>query len=170
MSDLFGTDLFSEFDRLQRQISNLFGNFPSSLLASRSRAFPPVNIGATNNSIEIVAFVPGINAEELDMSIDKGLLTINGQRKPALPDTSDDTRAYSQEVFAGAFRRSWSCSGARQEWLFVDRQRMTITPAVDSLAPWTGMGTCAAEEAQDGAETAPEAQSESVDVEMVPVQ
>jgi len=106
MSDLFG--IFSEFDRLQRQISNLFGNFPSSPLASRSRAFPPVNIVATNNSIEIVAFAPGVNADELDMSIDKGLLTISGQRKPALPDTSDDTRAYSQEVFSGAFRVSWS--------------------------------------------------------------
>jgi len=151
MSDLFGTDIFSEFDRLQRQISNLFGNFPSSLLASRSCAFPPVNIVATNNSIEIVAvaFAPGINAEELDVSIDKGLLTISGQRKPALPDTSDDTRAYSQEVFAGAFRRSWSCRRSRS------RQgsgalRMTIRPAVDCLAPWTGMGTCAAEDAPGG--------------------
>ncbi|MBC8742134.1 Hsp20/alpha crystallin family protein, partial [Paraburkholderia sp. UCT31] len=29
MSDLyFGTDLFSEFDRLQRQMASLFGGFP----------------------------------------------------------------------------------------------------------------------------------------------
>ena len=149
MSDLFGTDFFSEFDRLQQQMSNLFGNFPSSLRASRFRTFPPVNIGSTNDSIEIVAFAPGINAAELDVSIDKGLLTISGQRKPALPDTSDDTRAYSQEVFAGAFRRSWSCRRSRS------RQgsgalRMTIRPAVDCLAPWTGMGTCAAEDAPGG--------------------
>jgi len=105
MSDLFGTDFFSEFDRLQQQMSNLFGNFPSSLRASRFRTFPPVNIGSTNDSIEIVAFAPGINAAELDVSIDKGLLTISGERKPALPDTIDDTRVYAQERFAGAFRR-----------------------------------------------------------------
>ena len=139
MSDLFGTDLFSEFDRLQRQISNLFGNFPSNLLASRSRAFPPVNIGATNNSIEIVAFAPGVDADELDVSIDKGLLTINGQRKPALPDTSDDTRAYSQEVFASAFRRSWSSRRTQMPARFRraagdDYTRRRLSCAVD----WNG--------------------------------
>lgn len=32
MSDLFlGTDLFSEFDRLQRQMASLFGGFPYSI-------------------------------------------------------------------------------------------------------------------------------------------
>jgi HSP20 family protein len=32
MSNLFSrTDLFSEFDRLQRQMDSLFGGFPSSI-------------------------------------------------------------------------------------------------------------------------------------------
>ena len=115
MSDLYsGTDLFSEFDRLQRQMASLFGGFPSSIRAGRLGAFPQVNIGTTDDSIEIVAFAPGINAAELDLSIDKGLLTISGERKPARPDVSgdprnvqarDDTRTYAQERFAGAFRR-----------------------------------------------------------------
>jgi len=106
MSDFYsGSDLFSEFDRLQRQMANLFGTFPSSLRASRFGAFPPVNIGATDDSIEIVAFAPGVNAAELDVSIDKGLLTISGERKPAQPDNSEDTRLYAQERFIGAFRR-----------------------------------------------------------------
>jgi HSP20 family protein len=106
MSDLYsGSDLFGEFDRLQRQMANLFGTFPSSLRASRFGAFPPLNIGATDEAIEIVAFAPGINAAELDVSIDKGLLTISGERKPAQPDTGENTRLYAQERFRGAFRR-----------------------------------------------------------------
>jgi HSP20 family protein len=106
MSDLyFGTDLFSEFDRLQRQMANLFGAFPSSIRASRFGTFPPVNIGATDDSIEIVAFAPGVNAAALDVSIDKGMLTISGERKAAQPDASEDTRAYAQERFTGTFRR-----------------------------------------------------------------
>jgi HSP20 family protein len=132
MSDFYsGSDLFSEFDRLQRQMANLFGTFPSSLRASRFGAFPPVNIGATDDSIEIVAFAPGVNAAELDVSIDKGLLTISGERKPAQPDTSEDTRLYAQERFMGEFRgdraagecRSRQGSGALREWLSVDRYR-----------------------------------------------
>ncbi|MCC8403308.1 Hsp20/alpha crystallin family protein [Paraburkholderia sp. MMS20-SJTN17] len=106
MSDFFfGTDLFSEFDRLQRQMDSLFGAFPSSLRASRFGTFPPVNIGTTDDSIEIVAFAPGVNAAGLDVSIDKGLLTISGERKPSQPDLSDETRSYAQERFAGTFRR-----------------------------------------------------------------
>ncbi len=106
MSDLyFGTDLFSEFDRLQQQMAQLFGGFPSSIRAGRFGAFPQINIGATDESIEIVAFAPGINATELDVSIDKGLLTISGERKSTQPDTGSETRTYAQERFVGTFRR-----------------------------------------------------------------
>ncbi|KWE48964.1 heat-shock protein Hsp20 [Burkholderia ubonensis] len=106
MSDLyFGTDLFSEFDRLQQQMAQLFGGFPSSIRAGRLGAFPQINIGATDESIEIVAFAPGINATELDVSIDKGLLTISGERKSTQTDTGSETRTYARERFFGAFRR-----------------------------------------------------------------
>lgn len=106
MSDLyFGTDLFREFDRLQQQMAQLFGGFPSSIRAGRFGAFPQINIGATDESIEIVAFAPGINTTELDVSVDKGLLTISGERKSTQPDTGSETRTYAQERFTGTFRR-----------------------------------------------------------------
>ncbi|MFP3501117.1 Hsp20/alpha crystallin family protein [Burkholderia sp. SIMBA_062] len=106
MSDLyFGTDLFSEFDRLQQQMAQLFGGFPSSIRASRFGTFPQVNIGATDDSIEIVAFAPGVEAGAFDVSIDKGLLTISGERKSSQPDTESERRTYAQERFSGMFRR-----------------------------------------------------------------
>jgi HSP20 family protein len=68
MSELYsGTDPFSEFDRLQRQMASLFGGFPSSIRAGRLGAFPQINIGATDDSIEIVAFAPGVSAAGLDV-------------------------------------------------------------------------------------------------------
>lgn len=107
MSDLyFGTNLFNEFDHLQRQMANLFGGFPSSIRSGRSGAFPQVNIGSTDDSIEIVVFAPGVDPKNLDVSIDKGLLTISGEREAAQPEAAgDDTRTYAQERFVGAFRR-----------------------------------------------------------------
>ena len=107
MSDLyFGTDLFGELDRLQRQVTSLFGGFPSSIRSGRFGAFPQVNIGSTDDSIEIVAFAPGVNPKELVGSIDMGLLSISGERKVAQPKAAgDDTRTYAQERFVGAFRR-----------------------------------------------------------------
>ncbi|MDI7066575.1 Hsp20/alpha crystallin family protein, partial [Klebsiella pneumoniae] len=52
---------------------------------------------------------PGLKAADIDVSIDKGLLIISGERKPARvvadDDPRDDTRTYAQERFTGSFRR-----------------------------------------------------------------
>lgn len=105
MSDVyFGTDLFGEFDRLQRHMSSLFGDVRTGLRASRTGTFPMLNIGVTDDSIEIVAFAPGLSTADFDVSIDKGLLTIAGERKPA-QQSSEASRAFAQERFRGSFRR-----------------------------------------------------------------
>lgn len=106
MSDLFcTTDLLGEFDRLQRQIASAVAGFPASLRATRSETFPPVNVGSTDDSVKIVAFAPGLDPASIDVSIDKGLLTISGERRPPETGSGDETRVYARERFMGAFRR-----------------------------------------------------------------
>ncbi|ABE33593.1 hsp20/alpha crystallin family protein [Paraburkholderia xenovorans LB400] len=107
MSDLyFTTDLFSQFDRLHQQMATLFGGYPSSIRSDRLSAFPQINIGTTDDTIDIVAFAPGIDPKQLEVSIDKGLLTIAGERAAVTPDASDEAaRHYARERFSGAFRR-----------------------------------------------------------------
>lgn len=106
MSDLFfGTDLLGEFDRLQRQMASLFAGYPASLRATRSETFPAVNIGSTDDSVEIVAFAPGLDPAAIDVTIDKGLLTISGERRPPESNADAETRVYAKERFMGAFRR-----------------------------------------------------------------
>ena len=104
MSDFyFGNDLFGELDRLQRHVSGVFGGgFPASIRSSRAGAFPSLNIGTTDDAIEIVAFAPGIDPSKLELSIDKGLLTIAGERTAV---REEGARAYAQERFKGTFRR-----------------------------------------------------------------
>lgn len=106
MSDVYyGTDLFSELDRLQRQMSKLFGGYPSSLRSSRFGTFPHINIGTTDDSVEIVAFAPGVDPAKLDISVDKGLLTIAGERTTTQAQPPEGIRQYAQERFSGSFRR-----------------------------------------------------------------
>lgn len=105
MSDLFFNTDLGEFDRLQRQFDSLIAGFPASLRATRSGTFPPVNIGSTDDSVEIVAFAPGLDPAAIDVSIDKGLLTISGERKLPTPQADGETRVYARERFMGAFRR-----------------------------------------------------------------
>ncbi|MFM0055187.1 Hsp20/alpha crystallin family protein [Paraburkholderia phytofirmans] len=106
MSDLyFTTDLFSQFDRLHQQMAALFSGNPSSIRTDRLSAFPQVNVGTTDDTIEIVAFAPGIDPKQLEVSIDKGLLTIAGERPSAARADGEATRHYARERFSGQFRR-----------------------------------------------------------------
>ncbi|MGG1948624.1 Hsp20/alpha crystallin family protein [Trinickia sp. NRRL B-1857] len=100
----FGSDLFREFNRLQQHMSSLSGGFPTSLRSAQS-FFPPINIGTTDDSIEIVVFAPGFDASQFDVSIDKGTLTIAGERKRPEAATREETRSYARERYMGAFRR-----------------------------------------------------------------
>src|SRR5476649_1679728 len=109
MSDfLFNTSLLDEVDRFQRQMSSLFTGLPSSIRASRFSTFPQINLGATDDSVEIVAFAPGIDPGKLELTVDKGLLTISGERVRAKSESEPESavRSYAQERFVGAFRRA----------------------------------------------------------------
>jgi HSP20 family protein len=106
MSDFyFSSDLLGEFDRVQRQMSALLGNLPSSIRSSRTNTFPQLNIGSTDDSIEIVAFAPGVDPASLDVTVDKGTLTISGERKANEATSEGETRTYAKERFVGSFRR-----------------------------------------------------------------
>ncbi|NTZ83388.1 Hsp20/alpha crystallin family protein [Burkholderia metallica] len=107
MSDIFyPTDLLAEFDRLQRQMAGMFTGLPASLRAPRPGAFPPVNIGSTDDTVEIVAFAPGLDPAKIDISVDRRLLSISGERTaPDEGTTDDERRIYANERFMGAFRR-----------------------------------------------------------------
>jgi HSP20 family protein len=48
---------------------------------------------------------PGLEAASLDVSVDRGLLVIAGERKSQVPQDRDSTSVYAQERFTGPFRR-----------------------------------------------------------------
>lgn len=100
-------DLFAEFDTLQRQLEQLMGlrGWPSSIRAAGRGAFPALNVGTTEDAVEIYAFAPGIDPAKLDVSIDKGLLTITGERADDVPEESDKVTVYARERFSGGFKR-----------------------------------------------------------------
>lgn len=98
---LFPRDLFAELDRLQRELQQPFEWTPS--IRGVTRGFPAMNVGNSAASVDIYAFAPGIDPQALDVQIEKGVLTIAGERKPdALPEKAT---AHIDERYAGRFRR-----------------------------------------------------------------
>lgn len=101
----FPGDLFAEFEGLQRQVEQLTGlrAAPSSIRAASRGAFPALNVGTTPDAVEIYAFAPGLDPAKVEVSVDKGLLTVAGER--AEENTAETDTVYARERFAGSFKR-----------------------------------------------------------------
>jgi HSP20 family protein len=65
--------------------------------------FPALNVGGTPGSVENFAFAPGLEPSALDVRIEKGVLTIAGER--ARPRAPEQATVHIDERFAGRFRR-----------------------------------------------------------------
>ena len=99
---LYSRDVFAEMDRLQREMLQAFDISPSIRGHARG-GYPAVNVGSTPKSIELYAFAPGIDPATLDVQIEKGVLTIAGERKA---DTAPEkANVHIDERFSGRFRR-----------------------------------------------------------------
>jgi HSP20 family protein len=99
---LFPRDVFAELDRLQREMQQAFDLSPSIRGLARG-GFPAMNVGGTTKSVEIYAFAPGIDPASLDVQIEKGVLTVAGERKAR--EVPEKATLHIDERFAGRFRR-----------------------------------------------------------------
>jgi HSP20 family protein len=106
---LFPRDLFAELDRLQRDLSGVFEPSPSIRGLGRG-GYPALNVGSTPTSVEIYAFAPGLDPASIDVNLDRGVLTLAGERKPTTPTTDEKTTLHMNERFSGRFRRVVSLS------------------------------------------------------------
>lgn len=101
---LFSSDLFAEMDRLQRQLTQAF-DLASPSIRGSTGGFPAVNVGHAPGSTEIYAFVPGIDPARIDVTLDRGVLTISGERAPVTAQGDAKTTLHANERFDGRFRR-----------------------------------------------------------------
>ena len=105
----FPGSLFSEIERLQRDVDDWFGRgMPSSIRSVAPGTFPPINIGNTPASVEIYAFAPGIDPGRIELTIDRGVLTLSGEREPTRAAEGQRISVYSNERPSGSFRRAIS--------------------------------------------------------------
>ena len=95
--------LYDDWDRLQRQMEQLFGPAPrSTLRGGRAGNFPPLNIGADADEVHVCLFAPGMSAESFEVSLQQNTLVVSGTR--AASEQQGGTW-YLRERFSGDFRR-----------------------------------------------------------------
>ena len=100
----FPYDPFGEMDRLQREIQQALDLSPNIRGFGRG-GFPALNIGGTPQTVEVYAFAPGVDPKTLQVDLERGMLTIGGERKSGLPEAGKQSTLHINERFAGNFRR-----------------------------------------------------------------
>ena len=98
-------DLFEQLSRLQNHFDQAFFRPGASIRALAGASFPAINVGSTPDTVEVMALAPGLDPSTIQLTVDRGLLTISGQRQSSLPEPGEHSSVYAQERFSGAFKR-----------------------------------------------------------------
>lgn len=104
----YPNSLFGQFERLRRELDDAFGapGLSSSIRSAAPGTAPAVNVGRTPTSVEVYAFAPGLQAAKIDVTLDRGVLRISGERESGIPTGDAKVQVYTRERGTGRFTRA----------------------------------------------------------------
>ena len=96
---------FFDVDKTLEEIDRMFGGarLPLSLRSVPRGTFPAVNIYDYGNSVVLTAEIPGVNSEDLELTVLNNSVTLKGQRRDG---TQGDDHFHRQERPTGDFTRT----------------------------------------------------------------
>jgi HSP20 family protein len=103
-------DPFVELEDVSKQLSRIFNKFPvrtepgRDLLTTADWA-PNVDITETDSAYLIKGEIPGVNKEDVKVSIEDGMITMSGERKQEKEEK--DKKFHRIERSYGSFMRSF---------------------------------------------------------------
>jgi HSP20 family protein len=104
--------MWSEFDRLQKGMTDLFNALSSGgstrpvfdPLWREARLFPLLNVREIDHTYVVTAEIPGMKTDDLEIKVVGDTLTIKGERKPY--EVGPDAAYHRRERATGTFHRS----------------------------------------------------------------
>jgi len=96
-------NVWQEMDRFQREMNRLFRSTRGAQLHP-APSFPAMNIWANEEGQVITAEIPGVEPQDLDISVTGEVLTLSGNRKQET--VGDSTTFHRRERGYGTFKRS----------------------------------------------------------------
>ncbi|MBX5463496.1 MAG: Hsp20/alpha crystallin family protein [Steroidobacteraceae bacterium] len=113
MANLVRWDPFTEFNRIDRTFSRMmrraFSGWPRLALDDEGTTFewsPSADISETDKEYLIRAELPAVRKEDVKVTVDGNLITIEGERKQQ--KTEKDEKYHQIESFYGSFSRTFT--------------------------------------------------------------
>jgi HSP20 family protein len=100
-----GMDWRNELDRMRKDMERLAsGLVRGHLREGGAGVFPLVNLTEDNENFYLRAELPGIKAEDLEISVTGNSITLSGERK--IPNENESATYHRREREAGRFSRN----------------------------------------------------------------
>ncbi|MFK7733759.1 MAG: Hsp20/alpha crystallin family protein [Pseudomonadales bacterium] len=100
--NIYRQDPWRLFNQLQGELSRNYLQQDAEGSSATSDWTPPVNIVEYEDRFELFADVPGIATEDIEVTLEKGVLVISGER---VVNPSDDGNLKRSECQTGSFYR-----------------------------------------------------------------
>ncbi|GAB4540228.1 MAG: hypothetical protein Fur0020_09280 [Thermodesulfovibrionia bacterium] len=89
-------DVWKELERMRERMERLF--------YETTYEFPPVNLSASNEDAIVTTVLPGINPEDVEITVSGKTLTLKGSRKAE--EIGDDGAYHRRERWSGQFSKT----------------------------------------------------------------
>jgi HSP20 family protein len=123
-------------DRLQRDMNRLFSQRSPSRIYN-APSYPAINIWAKEDSQFVSAEMPGVCADDIDISVNGDTLTISGER--CSEDIPEKAYFYRKERVYGTFSRSiklpFVVDADKVEASFKDGVLIVTLPQIEAEKP-----------------------------------
>jgi HSP20 family protein len=102
--------LWSDFNRLRREMDNLFTSLTGAPrsggepLWREVRLFPLLNVRRQGDTFVVSAELPGMKKEDLEIKVEGDTLSLKGERRPR--NTEEGVSYHRRERTGGTFQRS----------------------------------------------------------------
>lgn len=114
-------DPFRELEAFERDVNRL-------VTGSRNGAYPPVNVFVGEDDVIVTSEIPGIDSQDIDLSVTGDTLTLKGERKPL--ELKEGEAWHRRERGYGTFTRTvhlpYNVDGAKVEAKY-DKGTLKIT-------------------------------------------
>ena len=105
---------FSALNEINRELNRIFDDRPYNVQRGELASWAPqVDILETEDGFRVVADVPGVKPEDIEISLHKGVLTVKGNRDTV---TKDSNETFSRrERIRGSFVRQFNLPESANE-------------------------------------------------------
>ncbi len=111
---------WQEMERMRREMDRVFTNFYAGPRARVAPSFPAINVWTNQDGAVLTAELPGVNPDDIDVSVVGDTLTLTGSRRPE--ELKEGEKYHRRERGYGKFTRTFqlpfSVEGDKVEAMF----------------------------------------------------